>query len=704
MFSQNKTIPFLKEKISIDGKLDERVWGSLPEITGFYNYRPVDEGLAKHQTVVKLFQDGEYLYVGVVYKDDEARIQTSTMKRDVSIGISDSFVLVLDTQNQQQSAYYFAVNSYGTQVDGLVERVNQGFDFSTNWNAVWRAATSVEGTHKIYEFNVPLKALNFDVNNPVFGIQMYTRDIKKNAWTILTNVKRNYRLFDLRFTTQFTVENLPTRAASKFALTPSLTFNYADDVQNNESEINAVPSLDVQYNITPSLKLDATLNPDFSQIDVDDQVTNLTRFSVFFPERRIFFLENADLFSNLGVSDVNPFYSRRIGAGSDIQFGLKLSGNLNSKTRIGLMNVQTAETQNTNSQNYTAFVSEYQASRNFAMTSFLINRQETENFNFLGDFNRVTGLNVNFKSDNNKWIGLANVGKSFNDDLSGDNGFYNLGVWYNRRGLNWNLSARKVDKNYLTDVGFTPRLFNYDAINNEVIREGYSQISGGIQHEKFYEDTATVNTFRVMNYSNNNYFDENGEISQSQHVFNSALFFQNFSSVYYVYSYNFIRLKYGFDPLNNGNPLLPDDYGFGLLKIGYNSASNQKFRYRFNAQKGSYYNGERISGGIFLNYQLLPHANLTVSYDVNEIDLGNLGRETFHLTRFTGEVFFNTRLNWTTYIQYNTQNDNFNINSRFQWEYRPLSYIYLVVTDNYRSNLSRTNWGVAFKMSYRFDF
>jgi len=124
---------------------------------------------------------------------------------------------------------------------------------------------------------------------------------------------------------------------------------------------------------------------------------------------------------------------------------------------------------------------------------------------------------------------------------------------------------------------------------------------------------------------------------------------------------------------------LPTDrYRFGLLKLGYNSASNKKFFYQFNIQKGQYYNGNRTSFGTYLNYQLLPFANLEVSYDINAIDLKELGKQTFHLARFTGEVFFNNRLNWTTYLQYNTQGNNFNINSRLQWEYKPLSYVYVL--------------------------
>lgn len=121
-------------------------------------------------------------------------------------------------------------------------------------------------------------------------------------------------------------------------------------------------------------------------------------------------------------------------------------------------------------------------------------------------------------------------------------------------------------------------------------------------------------------------------------------------------------------------------------------------------QKGRYYGGDRTAASVYLNYQLLPFANLELTYDINKIDLHHLGKETFHLTRFTGEVFFNNRLNWTTHIQCNTQIDNFNINSRLQWEYKPLSYMYFVVSDNFNQQLQRQNLGVAFKMNYRFDF
>ncbi|WP_117880847.1 DUF5916 domain-containing protein [Aureibaculum luteum] len=703
-FAQISTIKFIDTIIKVDGQFNEGVWQQLPEHTGFYNYLPTDVGLAKNQTVVKLFHNGEFLYVSAIYKDSTEVTQVSTLKRDVSIFNSDSFIMILDTQNQEQNGYFFAVNSLGNQTDGLVGRVNGGYDLSFSWNAIWQSKALLNGKHKQYEIAIPLKSLNFNSDNSTFGIQFYVRDVKNNSWTILKNVKRNYANFDLRFTEKFRVDNLPKKSASRFAVTPSITVNYQNKVTDNTEETNFKPSLDVQYNLTSSLKLDATVNPDFSQIDVDQQVTNLTRFEVNFPEQRNFFLENSDLFSNLGVDGVNPFYSRRVGANNPIQFGLKLSGNISPKTRIGVLDVQTDSENDNPSQNFGALVAEYQLSRNFTTTGFLINRQETDGFEFINDYNRVTGLNLNYKSDNNKWLGLANVGKSFNDDFANDNSFYNAGIWFNKRGLSANASIKNVGKNYITDIGFTPRLYHYDAINDLIIRTGYTEASTGIEYEKFYKSSSKINSIRVVNFSNNTYFDENGNLDQSSFFLNSAVFFKNLSAIYYVFNYDYIDLNYGFDPLGNGNSLTPGEYRFGILKIGYNSANNQKLRYRINIQRGTYYSGKRTVAGAYLNYQLLPFANLEFSYDINNIDLNDLGKETFHLTRFTGEVFFNNRLNWTTYLQYNTQRDNFNINSRLQWEYKPLSYIYLVVSDNYNQDITRKNLGIAFKMNYRFDF
>ncbi len=705
--SQAGKIVFSENMIQLDGELNESIWNDLIPEDGFLNYIPNNGDLASNKTEVKLFHNGKNLYISAVYYDTTSDVQIGSLKRDDignSGGNSDSFAIIIDTYNQQQSGYFFIVNMGGALIDALVSRSGDGFRVSTSWNTAWNARTSVKGNLKIFEVEIPLKALGYKADNPNWGLMFHTRNIKLNEWTTSTPIDRNFSQFDLRLSKPFEVENLSENKSSRFAVTPSITMNNLENVTNNTKETNIKPSVDVQYNVNSSLKLDVTINPDFSQIDVDRQVTNLSRFSVFFPERRNFFLENSDLFTNLGVSGVNPFYSRRIGAESDISFGVKLSGNIAKKTRLGMLNVATKEKDGNSAQNYGALVVQQQLSDAFTATGFIINRQETDGFSFLDDYNRVGGLNLNYQSKNNKWSGLANIAQSFTSNVSGDNNFYNLGVWYNTINVSGYAGIRKVEKNYITDVGFVPRLYNYDAISESIIREGYTQASGRFTLTKFYKDSKIVDNYRYFNLSNNIYWDDQGEVLQSRSVLNNNLTFKNQSSIYGWIIHEYVNLKYAFDPLNNGNAIMVDQYNYMDTGLGYSSADNKKFQYGGDVGFGSYYSGHRNQFSVNAQYRLMPSARLQLRYERNGIDLKALGSDTFHLARFTGEIFFSNRLNWTTYVQYNTQFDNFNINSRLQWEYNPLSYIYLVISDNYNQDISRKNWGVAFKLNYRFDF
>ena len=705
--AQTDKIVFKNSTIKLDGQLNESVWSNLVPEGEFLNYIPNNGTLAANKTEVKMFHNGTNLYISAVYQDTNPDVQIGSLKRDdigASGGSSDSFALIIDTYNQQQLGYFFIVNMGGALIDALVSREGDGFNISTSWNTVWNARTSVKGNAKIYEIEIPLKALGYKKDTPDWGVMFHTRNIKLNEWTTSTPIDRNYQQFDLRFTKPFKIENLSENKTSKFTVTPSLTVNYGNDVVGGIENTKAKPSVDLQFNVNSSLKLDATINPDFSQIDVDRQVTNLSRFSVFFPERRNFFLENSDLFSNLGVNGVNPFYSRRIGANSEISFGLKLSGNIAKKTRLGILNVATKATNDNPAQNYGALVIQQQLSSSFTATGFVINRQETDGFSFSDDYNRVAGVNLNYQSKNNKWTGLVNFAGSATTNVKGENNFYNIGVWYNNKSASGYAGIRKVEKNYITDVGFVPRLYNYDAISESVIREGYTQSTGRFTLTKFYKNSKIFDSHRYFNLSNNTYWDEQGKIVQSRNVFNNNLTFKNQSSIYGWVIHEYVNLKYAFDLFQNGNAIEVNQYNYVNTGFGYDSARNKKMQFGAETSFGSYYNGRRNRVALNIQYNLMPMARLQLSYERNAIDLKELGNDVFNLTRFTGEVFFSNRLNWTTYVQYNTQFDNFNINTRLQWEYKPLSYIYLVISDNFNQEIVRQNWGVAFKMNYRFDF
>ncbi|MEE9429571.1 MAG: DUF5916 domain-containing protein [Melioribacteraceae bacterium] len=697
------SIIFQDVEINIDGQLNEDVWSTLPEHTNFSNYYPDNGEKAKRQTFVKMFHNGKSLFVSAVYNDTTSETQISSLKRDGFYGGGDAFTIIIDPYNKQQIGYYFAANIEEAQTDALIEPLENGFLINKNWNAIWNSSTSIKGNQKYYEMEIPLKILGFDFNNPTFGIQFYKRNIKLNEWTIFKPVGSEFRLFDLRFFSPFTMENLSEIRTNKLSIIPSLTINHFAENKTNTNETSFKPSLDLQYNLSSSLKLDATVNPDFSQIEVDQQVTNLTRFAVNFPEKRNFFLENSDLFSNLGVQGVNPFYTRKIGASSNIQFGLKLSGNVGTNTRLGVLSVQTEKNKNQENNNYGAFVVKQKISSQFSATGFLINRQTTDNFKILDNYNRVVGINLNYISKNKQWNGLVNYGKSFTTNISDKNNFFNTDIWFTNKETYINLSAKKVGRNYITDVGFAPRLNIYDAKNNILIKEGFLNFNSTVELSTFPKNSKHIYSYRYFFFSNNTYLDENKKVSQSTTFFNNALFLKNSSSIYANIYHDFVNLKYGFDILRNGNYIEPNNYNFISSQVGYNSIRNKKVFYNLAFRYGSYYKGTRTRFYSNLGYHLLPTANLEISYEINKIDLNELGNKIFHLVNFSGEIFFSNKLNWTTYIQYNTQRNNLNFNSRLQWEYEPLSYVYLVVTDNYDKNIELQNWGVALKVNYRLD-
>jgi len=713
-FPQTQEIIFQEAYPTIDGQLNEPIWETLPIYGGFSNFYPSDEGKAHNPTEVRLFHNGQSLFISAVYHDSTAKSMVNSLKRNnhwETIIQSDAFGIVIDPLQKQQNGFYFTVNASGAQVDAIVETVGDGYSLNTSWNTIWKSRTSQQGKDKIFEIEIPLKALSFAHGQSEWGMQFFFNDVKMNQWTTFHPLGNNYFQFDLRMMAGFSIQNLPPKSSSRLTLVPSLTSSLTQDIAQSTEDFGLKPSLDLQYNLSSSLKLDATINSDFSQIDVDQQVTNLSRFEVNFPERRNFFLENSDLFANLGNSNINPFYSRRIGRGEDVLGGLKLSGNLAENTRIGLLSTQTralaseagSSPASRPSTNYAVLVAQQKLSSRFTVNGFLINRQLTSENSGLPDFNRVTGLNLNYRSSNNHWLGLGNYAKSFSDGIQGENQFSHAALYYNTRKVRLGASAEQIGQNYITDVGFTPRLYHYDAENDTTIRKSYTQLSAFARLFRFPEKSKVLNQHRYLNISNDTYLDEQGSVTESRTFLNNALWFKNSAIAYGNVYLAHVNLPYGFDLLGNGNPLAPGIYNFSSARVGFRSPLNRDLTYGANTQYGQYFSGHLFRNEFTLGYRIMPKAKFSLKYELNQLRMGDLGKRDFHLINFTSNVSFSTAINWTTYLQYNSQWDNFNINSRLQWEYRPLSYLYLVVTDNSDQRLRQKNWGVALKWNRRLD-
>ncbi len=693
-------IDFYEVQISIDGKLDEPIWMTLPRFSQFFNCYPQDEGMADNDTEVKIFHNGEFLYISAAYKDNQNGANLGSLKRDdyhFGLHLSDSFGVIIDPYGNQNRGYFFAINSGSNQVDGLIGSFN---DLNTGWNAIWQAEARSEGNMKYYEIAIPLSSLSFDPNKTEWNLQFYTRDPKNRTYTAWSKFPRTMLQFDTRYLKPVKINNLRAEQQSKTMILPSLTSTYFKEI-DAEQDFSLKPSLDVQHSLTQGLRLDLTINPDFSQVDVDQQVTNLSRFDIVFPEQRNFFLENSDLFAKLGTTDnITPFYSRFIGAETDILFGLKLSGNISPSTRIGLLEVQSSK-QDSLAQNYAVAVAQQQFSEQWTATGYLVNRQKTKDFEFTKDYNRVFGSMINYLSKNKVWWVQGNYSKAMSPGITKSSSLYNIEAFYDTPTFSLFGLARRVEKNYLTDIGFVPRIYNYDPEADVFVRQGYNNAYTNLDLLKYYPDSKHIDSWRYLSVNADLYYDDEGKFSELNLFANNALWFKDLSSIYLNFMQDFIHLKYGFDPLGNGQLITPGDYQSTAVRLGYYSDNTQSFYYSGTAQAGSFYHGKRQRFSTELGYRILPYTALEFSYELNRLDLNELGKEDFHLVNLIAEVFFSNTLSITNYVQYNTQFDNFNVNSRLEWQYRPLSYVYLVFTDNFNRNLKQKEYGVSLKLNYR---
>ena len=301
-------------------------------------------------------------------------------------------------------------------------------------------------------------------------------------------------------------------------------------------------------------------------------------------------------------------------------------------------------------------------------------------------------------------LGFGTYSNSFNDGVTGKSHAIALENNYNTRTVSFSTKINTVGKNYFTDIGFVPRLRNYDALSQTFIREGYTRFYQDLVINHFPKNQKTIQTYRILSAEVNAYLDESGDVFETNYYYNTALFFTNQMSVYLNLYHDDVELKYAFDPLRNDYLILPGAYQNSAARFGINSDYTRNFYGSVNFQTGSFYGGERQRFGMRTGYRILPLLNLELNYEYNALSFGERGNQGLHLLGLSTEVFFNNRLNWTTYVQYNEQADNLNINSRLQWEYRPLSFVYLVFSDNYSELVGRKNWGITLKVNRRFNF
>ena len=333
------------ENIKIDGEFNESTWKTADVAKDFWMKWPNDNQKAKRPTEVRAAYDEKYLYFAAVCYDTNTYI-LQTLKRDARYFDSDGFAVVLDPVNKKSNGFFFGVTPQNVQSEDLLT-ANQFGNLTFSWDNKWLSATKRHEKFWTVEMAIPYKTLRFDAKNTVWGINFIRNDLKNNHYNTWTNIPVQFNGTDFGYTGALVWDNPPTKQGTNMSLIPYTTGGISENKEdgiNTKGRFNA--GLDAKVALSSTLNMDITINPDFSQIEVDQQVTNLTRFNIYLPERRTFFLENDDIFSSYGAPPFRPFYTRSIGLDKNgntipILGGVRISGNATNKLRIGVMNMQT---------------------------------------------------------------------------------------------------------------------------------------------------------------------------------------------------------------------------------------------------------------------------------------------------------------------------------------------------------------------------
>lgn len=690
-FSQTKTVrvKYINQPITVDAVLDEAVWAEAEAATNFWQHFPTDSLQAKQQAEIKMLFDDRNLYVGIKVNSANDEYIIPSLRRDFRASGNDNISLLFDTFNDGTNAFFFGTNPMGVLREALISGGGaevSGFD--TSWDTKWIGETIKHDTYYIVEWMIPLSAFKYREGETKWRFNSYHFDTKDNERNTWINIPQNQPIFSLAYMGDMIFEKPLGKSKAPISIIPYVNALVGKDYETNTSTSDFKFGGDIKMTLGNSLNLDLTVNPDFSQVEVDQQVVNLTRFEISLPERRQFFIENSDLFSTFGDDrDSNPFFSRRIGIAKDINgnsilndiiAGVRLSGKINSNTRIGVLSMQTAEdvaNEIPTTNNSVLTVQQKMFSRSNLSVMF-INKQATKDYDFLENtkrYNRVIGIDYNLASADNTWVGKYFIHKSFSPDVDDKDMSAGASTSYNSSNWNFRAGAVFVGENYRSDLGFLRRTDVFK-ISPRIERVFWPK-QGQVQKHSF-----SVMPFYLWRPG------QDWENSDYTIVSSWNADFQNTTRLQLEMFNRFTRLYDAFDPTisSDGTPLPAGDYYYTSYEASFNSDQRKQFSYNIGPSFGKFYNGEKYSLQTQLTWRLQPFFSGSIQVNYDDIRLPDPYPDAkIWLIGPKLDVTFNKNLFWATFIQYSTQRENFSVNTRMQWRFAPLSDLFVVYNDNY---------------------
>ncbi|MDG1884314.1 MAG: DUF5916 domain-containing protein [Flavobacteriaceae bacterium] len=682
------------EKIKIDGVLEEAAWKNAAVAKDFFMITPVDTGKATQFSEARVSFDDENLYIAIIFFNNstQGKYVVESLKRDFSFGKNDNFLVAIDPFNNQNTGFAFGLNAYGAQWDGTMY---DGRSVDLNWDTKWYSEVQFDEEKWVCEIAIPFKSIRYNEEITEWGINFSRLDLKASEKSSWAPVPRQFPSVTLAYAGALVWDSPPPKQSSNVSLIPYLSNNL--NSQDNSTPNNTFKvGGDLKYSLTSALNLDVTVNPDFSQAEVDQQVTNLDRFELFFPERRQFFLENGDLFSNFGYTTIRPFFSRRIGLNVPIQGGIRLSGNLDENWRIGIMDIQTRQDEGLNlaAENFGVVTLQRKVFDRSNLSVIFVNKQAinlNNDQNNTSAYNRNVGLEYNYFSADNLWNGKLLFLKSLSPLAKQQGEVFASHIGYQSTRWNWRLQQEYISGNYSAEVGFIPR--------NNYIK---LQATGGYLYYTNKETPLLSHGPRVgRTYYFDTDFNKKDQTQQLDYLFN----FKNRSRFTLGIRRQYIELLTDFDPLRTQIAKLTagTKHEWNSFTFSYDAKPQNRFTYSAELITGGYYdNGKRNAFLGEFGYRFQPYLELSSLVNYNKIELpAPWNTNSFWLLGIKSNLTLTNKIFFSNLFQYNEQLGLWNFNSRFQWRYKPASDIFLVFNSNEISvpNVA-TGWNLTLKVNY----
>ncbi len=645
---------YTTDKITLDGKLDEPCWSEVTRISNFTQRELTEGAPPTEKTEIAVVYTTNKLYVGFWgYDSDPSKLIANQMNRDFRWSGDDNFEMVISTFNDNRNGYLFVTNPNGARADVLVSEEGAGFNMS--WNGVWDVTTTVTDEGWFAEFEIPFSTLKFPKrDNQIWAIN-FERNIRRKREQLMW--QGWYRIYDVeRISQAGKLAGLTDiKAKNKVEIKPYISGGAELDEESKWDSRLRVGG-DINYDITPMLKLNLTINTDFAQVESDRAQINLSRFSLYYPERRQFFLEGRDNFQmNMGRGN-EVFYSRRIGLhdGQEVPIlgGIRLFGK-QKRTNIGILSIQTRELDSIPMTNYSVVrISQdilKQSNIGIMATSKILNGRQ--NFVYGADFNYST---TKIFGDKNLVINGSIAQSQTSDEENKRNLAYHASLAYHNDIVEYDLAVMEIQGQFNPEVGFLRRS-NYRMYYTEL------QFNPRPKWLPFFRNLI-LKPIDVRYYANS----ETNEFESFFYewrpfgfVTKSGEFFE--FNVMHIFD----RLDEAFD-ITDDISIPEGEYWNNRMETQFRTFRGRKISGYSSIGWGGFYTGKRTELETFIAFNINKHWSFYTNWDRNYV---NLAEGSFVTDEIGSRVqyAYNPKLNTSLFGQWNTEGEDILLNLRINW-------------------------------------